>query len=208
MSWSNPWDERFATEDYVYGTAPNRWLEAQDGLLPRTGRALAVADGEGRNGVWLAERGLRVTAVDGSRVGLEKARRLARERACAARYQTVLADLITWDCPAPAYELAVLCYLHLPPAPRRELHRRLAASLVPGGLLVMEAFTPRQLAFRTGGPSHPDLLYEPVELGRDFAGLEILHLEETELELEEGLLHRGRSAVLRLLARNASNPGR
>jgi SAM-dependent methyltransferase len=201
------WDERYSTADYVYGTAPNGWLRAQEALLPRAGRALAVADGEGRNGVWLAGLGLEVTAVDASRVGQEKARALARERGCAARYHPVLADLEGWDWPVAAFDVVALIYLHVGPDARRLLLRRLAASLAPGGLLVLECYTPRQLAFGTGGPSAPDQLYEPEELRLEVAGLEILHLEERELELEEGLQHRGRSAVLRLLAR-AQQPGK
>lgn len=200
------WDERYTAEEYVYGTAPNRWLAQQEALLPRTGRALAVADGEGRNGVWLAGLGLEVTAVDASRVGQEKARALARERGCAARYHPVLADLESWDWPVDAFDAVALIYFHVGRDARRVLLRRLVASLAPGGLLVLECYTPRQLAFGTGGPSDPDQLYEPEELRRELAGLEILHLEERELELEEGLQHRGRSAVVRLLAR-ARKPG-
>ncbi|MFA7332363.1 MAG: class I SAM-dependent methyltransferase [Candidatus Delongbacteria bacterium] len=195
------WDERFAGAEFVYGTAPNLWLQAQSGLLPSGGRALAVADGEGRNGVWLAEQGLEVTAVDASVVGLEKASRLARERGVAERYHPLLADLEDWTPPAGSFDLVALIYLHLGSALRPRLHARLAAGLAPGGLLVLECFTPRQLAHGTGGPSNPDQLYEPADLARDFAGLELLHLEERELELDEGLLHRGRSAVVRLLAR-------
>lgn len=204
MSCGKVWDERFAGADYKYGTAPNRWLEAQADRLPARGRALAVADGEGRNGVWLAERGLAVTAVDASRVGLVKAERLARERGVAGRYETTVADLADWDCPATRYDVVALIYLHLPPAARAALHGRLVCALAPGGLLVLECYTPRQLAFGTGGPSDPAQLYEPEDLRHDVAGLEILHLEERELELEEGLLHRGPSAVVRLLARAPS----
>jgi len=201
MDPGRQWDERFSTPDFVYGTEPNGWLEAQRARLPASGRALAVADGEGRNGVWLAGLGLEVTAVDASRVGLGKAAGLARRKSVTERYHPVVACLEDWAWPQAAFDVAALIYIHLPSAQRPAIHALAARSLAPGALLVLEAYTPRQLAFGTGGPADVDLLYEPEDLRRDFAGLEILHLEELELDMEEGLLHRGRSAVVRLLAR-------
>jgi SAM-dependent methyltransferase len=195
------WDDRYNTTDFVYGTEPNVWLSQQQELLPHTGRALAVADGEGRNGVWLAKRGLDVLAVDGSAVGLAKARRLAEERQCAQRYSCVQADLLSWEPESSAFDLVVQCFLHLPKAPRMAVHTALVKALAPGGLLVLECFTPRQLAFGTGGPKDAAMLYEPEDLRRDFAGLDILHLAECQVELSEGPLHRGTSAVVRMVAR-------
>jgi SAM-dependent methyltransferase len=195
------WDERFAGEEFVYGEAPNEWLVAHQHLLPASGTALALGDGEGRNGVWLAEHGLAVTAVDASRVGLDKAEGLARRRGVSARFRTVCAWVQEADWSAHTWGVVVLCYLHLPSSLRAIVHRRVVESLAPGGLLVLEAFTPRQPAFKTGGPSDPDLLYEPEFLREDFSGLEILHLAEAEVLLNEGRLHQGRSAVVRLLAR-------
>jgi len=195
------WDERFAGDEFVYGETPNEWLAAQAGILPATGCALALGDGEGRNGVWLAERGLEVLAVDASRVGLDKAEILARRRGVARLYHTECAWVQEASWPARRWDVAVLCYLHLPSALRHGIHAQVAASLAPGGLLVLEAFTPRQPAHKTGGPSDPDLLYEPAALREDFRGLEILHLEERVVELDEGRLHKGPSAVVRLLAR-------
>ncbi len=201
MSAGTIWDERFKGDEFVYGREPNLWLAAQTAHFPPAGQALALGDGEGRNGVWLAGRGFRVTAVDSSSVGLEKAQRLARESGCAERYLPVCSQVQDWSWPVATFAVAALIYLHVPSVLRREMHGWVARSLAPGGLLVLEAFTPRQLAFRTGGPSDADLLYEPEELRRDFAGLEILQLEETELDLQEGRLHRGRSAVVRVVAR-------
>jgi len=194
------WDARFAAADYVYGEEPNRWLEEQAGAPPvPDAEALAAGDGEGRNGVWLAERGWRVLSVDASVVGLAKAKALAARR--GVRLETEQARLEAWAWPRGRFALAVSIFVHLPAELRPRVHAALAASLVPGGRLLLEAFTPRQLAFGTGGPKDPDLLYEPDHLHDDFAALEILHLEERELELGEGRLHRGRSAVVRLLAR-------
>jgi hypothetical protein len=195
------WDERFAGEEFVYGEAPNEWLAAQAGILPGAGKALALGDGEGRNGVWLAERGLEVLAVDASRVGLDKAEALARRRGVSRLYHTECAWVQEAGWPAGRWDVAALCYLHLPSALRSQVHGQVAASLATGGLLVLEAFTPRQPAYKTGGPSDPDLLYEPATLREDFRGLEILHLEEHVVELDEGRLHKGPSAVVRLLAR-------
>jgi len=201
MSGQNPWDERYQGPAFVYGREPNVWLKEQQARFPTQGHALAVADGEGRNGVWLAQQGLHVLAVDGSPVGLAKASVLAAERGCAHRYQTQVVDLVLWEAPAGAFDVIAQIYLHLPEAARRVVHGRLVRALRPGGLLVLECFTPRQLAFGTGGPKDLALLYEPEALREDFVGLEILHLAECEVELHEGSLHEGRGAVVRVLAR-------
>jgi hypothetical protein len=194
------WDRRFAGPEHVYGEEPNRWLAAQLPLLPPPGsEALAVGDGEGRNGVWLAAQGLRVLSVDASAVGLAKARALAERRGLSLVTEQL--RLEAWDWPVRRFALAASIFVHLPPATRPTVHAALAASLAPGGLLVLEAFLPAQLRHRTGGPSDPALLYTAELLRGDFAALDLLHLEETELELQEGHLHRGRSAVVRLLAR-------
>lgn len=201
------WDERYSAVEFVYGTEPNVWLKTQQMQLPLQGHALAVADGEGRNGVWLAQRGLEVLAVDGSAVGLAKARSLSVERGCAHLYHPLVADLLSWTPDVAHFDLVVQCFLHLPPEARRQVHAALVKALVPGGLLVLECFTPRQLAFGTGGPKDIDLLYEPEDLLRDFAALEILHVEEVEVDLREGPFHSGTSAVVRLTARSPRTDG-
>ena len=189
------WDERFSREEYVYGTSPNRWLEAQAGRIAPGGRVLCLGEGEGRNAVWLAGRGLAVEAVDASAVGLEKARRLAVARGVAVA--TVLADLADHVPPADAYDAVALTFVHLPPALRAAVHARAAAALRPGGLLVIEAFTPAQLAHSSGGPKAPELLYTADLLRGDFPTLEWDPLLEVEVELDEGPLHSGRAAVVR-----------
>lgn len=194
------WDQRFTGDEYVYGEEPNLWLTAQAGS-PSSGRneALAIGDGEGRNGVWLAEQGWSTLSVDASAVGLEKARRLAERRGVPlATEQAALED---WSWPRDRFALAASIFVHLPPSIRPAVHRSLSRSLAPGGLLVLEAFLPRQLANGTGGPKSPELLYTATMLRDDFDDLEILHLEEKDLDLNEGRLHRGPSAVVRLLAR-------
>ena len=193
------WDERFAGEGYVYGTAPNRWLEAQASRLKARSRVLSLGEGEGRNAVWLATEGHRMEAVDGSRVGLEKARRLATAR--GVTLEVTVADLASF-VPAPgAYDAVVLIFVHLPQPLRALVHARAEAALAPGGVLVLEAFTPRQIAFSSGGPKQLEALYEPEDLRQDFPGIAWEVLREEEVELDEGPLHRGKAAVVRGLGR-------
>jgi SAM-dependent methyltransferase len=195
------WDERYAQEGYAYGTEPNRWLRAQAGGIRAGGRVLCLAEGEGRNAVWLAGQGLRVDAVDGSAVGLEKARRLAAQRGVSI--STAVADLAGYQ-PAPgAYDGVVLVFAHLPPSIRPAVHARAVAALVPGGLLIVEAFTPAQLARSSGGPKQPDLLYDEALLRRDLEGLRWEVLREEEVELDEGQLHRGPAAVVHGVGRRS-----
>jgi SAM-dependent methyltransferase len=193
------WDERYAGADHVYGVEPNGWLAAQAGRLAAGSRILSLGEGEGRNAVWLAGLGHRVEAVDGSAVGLAKAGRLARAR--GVTILTTLADLAD-HLPEPgAYDAVVLVFLHLPPALRTAVHARAGAALRTGGLLVVEAFSPGQLAFTSGGPRDPAMLYDPAMLRADLPGLDWEALREEEVELEEGPLHRGRAAVVRGLGR-------
>lgn len=189
------WDERFAGQGYVYGTAPNRWLESQAGRLRPGSRVLSLGEGEGRNGVWLASQGHWVEAVDGSAVGLAKAQQLAAAR--GVKLRTRVADLSTYEPEAAACDAVVLIYLHLPPPLRREVHARAQAALKPGGLVLLEAFTPRQLTRSSGGPKQAELLYEAAALRQDFPGVTWEVLREEEIELDEGPLHRGPAAVIR-----------
>jgi cyclopropane fatty-acyl-phospholipid synthase-like methyltransferase len=193
------WDERFAGDDYVYGTAPNAFLAGQAHLLRPGMRALAVADGEGRNGVWLAERGLAVLSVDGSAIGQEKTRRLAAARGVAV--ETLCADLLAWDWPHAAFDLVAAIFIHFGPTERPRMHHAMLEALKPGGLLVMEVFHPDQARYRTGGPPDPAMLYSAETLRRDFVGAHISLLEERVASLEEGRYHRGPAAVTRLMAR-------
>jgi hypothetical protein len=198
----NPWDERFSGDGFAYGTEPSRWLVEQAGRIPRGLPVLALGEGEGRNAVFLAGLGLDVEAVDGSSVGLAKAARLAATRGVPLR--TTVADLAD-HVPAPGrYGAVVLVFVHLPPALRRTVHARAAAALAPDGVVLLEAFTPRQLAFSSGGPRQADMLYDPAGIRGDFPGVGWEVLEEVELELDEGPLHQGRAAVVRGLGRRAS----
>lgn len=195
------WDARFSGEGFAYGTEPNDWLReaAARFLPPGPLDVLSLGEGEGRNGAYLASLGHRVTALDASRVGLDKAVKLAAGRGLSVKPWH--ADLAGVDLPASAYDAVVSIFCHLPPPVRERAHAQAVAALRPGGLWLLEAYTPRQLQFRTGGPPVEALLYTEALLRADAAGLEVLHLQETERDIHEGALHHGRSAVVRLAAR-------
>lgn len=193
------WEARFSAPDFVFGTEPNEFLRAQAHLLPPRGKALAVADGEGRNGVWLAQQGLDVLSVDVSEVGLRKAQELAADRGVKIRTKKV--ELTTWAWPEHKFDVVAAIYVHFPPEVRARMHRRMFEALKPGGILIFEAFTPAQLNYQSGGPPVVEMLYTADMLRIDFAGGEILLLEELVTELTEGKYHRGPAAVVRLILR-------
>ncbi len=196
------WSTRYrdADEDYVFGTAPNRFLAGRAALLSSGATALSVADGEGRNAVWLAEQGLAVTATEISPVALEKARKLAAGRRVEVDF--VLADAVSWAYPEAAFDFVVAVFIQFAdPAQRARVFAGMQRALKPGGHLIVQGYTPRQLEYRTGGPSAPENLYTADMLRTAFAGLEILHLQEYEDVLEEGVGHKGRSALVGLVAR-------
>jgi SAM-dependent methyltransferase len=199
---ANPWDERFSGEGFAYGTRPSRWLTENAHLLPTGLPVLALGEGEGRNAVHLAGLGLAVEAVDGSAVGLAKARKLAGSRGLSLR--TTVADLADFVPATGSYGAVLLVFLHLPPALRATVHARAAAALAPGGLVILEAFTPRQLAHTSGGPRQPEMLYEPSMLRGDFPGVEWGTLSEVEADLDEGPLHQGRASLVRGLGRRGT----
>lgn len=193
------WDARFGGDDFFYGTEPCPFLVAQAGHLPPGGRVLLPGDGEGRHGTWLARRGLSVLSVDSSAVGLEKARRLAVERAVSI--DTEHADLTRWPWPMAAFDGIVSLFLHFAEPDRARIHADMKAALRLGGVLILEAFRPMQLAFGTGGPRDPALLYTAQDLRADFADMEILSLAEVICALDAGTAHRGTGATVRLVAR-------
>lgn len=194
------WNERFGAEEYIFGTAPNAFLASQAPLLRPGGRALCVADGEGRNGVWLAQQGLQVSAFDFSAVAVEKARRLARDRGVEVRYE--LASVYDWRWPEAAFDVVAAIFVQFAdPAMRGFMFERMIAALKPGGLLLLEGYTPGQLKYATGGPKNVEQLYTEPMLRQAFAALEILELKAYEAELDEGSRHTGMSAVIDLVAR-------
>ena len=196
------WDRNFSVAGYKYGTSPNAFvIEQAQRLLPGS-EVLVPGDGEGRNGVWLARQGHRVTAMDGSRVGLDKAVALAAEHGVSL--ETVHADLADWAPPTGAFDAVVLTFVHLPQAIRAQAHRRLAAALRPGGWFIVEAFHPDQLPLSSGGPKDVSMLYTPALLRDDVGGalLEVL-AEQRLVRLDEGPGHQGDAQVTRWVGRRA-----
>jgi SAM-dependent methyltransferase len=195
------WDEKFSRDGFTYGTRPNQFLASKAELFAAGGAALVPGDGEGRNGVWLAEQGLAVTSVDSSPVGQGKARLLAERRGVAVDFQLV--DLLSWQWPAGRFDFVVSIFFHLYSKDRPRLHAAMLDALKPGGWLVLEAFRPEQLGLASGGPKELDLLYGADLLAKDFAGAEIVELADVECVLDEGPLHQGLARTTRLLARKS-----
>lgn len=194
----NFWDERYGAEGFAYGTEPNEFLAGVADRIP-PGPVLCLCDGEGRNGVFLATRGHDVTSVDGSAVGLEKARRLAASRGVSIR--TVHADLAQFTIEPGTWSGIVSIFAHLPPALRERVHGASVRGLKPGGVFILEAYTIEQLALKTGGPSDPQMLMSLAALRRELAGLEFLTGQELRREIAEGTFHQGLSAVVQVVGR-------
>lgn len=193
------WDERYQQDVPAYGAAPNDFLVEQVALL-RPGSCLCLAEGQGRNAVWLAERGFAVTAVDQSRVGMAKALESAVARGVGLT--TVVADLAQYDLGEESWDNIVSIFGHLPSELRRDVHRRVVNALRPGGIFLLEAYTPDQLATGgTGGPSDPDMLLTLEQLTAELGGLEIRLGREVVREVNEGEYHKGEGAVVQFVAR-------
>ncbi len=195
---SDHWNDRYRVEEYVYGTEPNGFVAESADRIP-VGPVLCLAEGEGRNAVFLAGLGHAVTAVDRSTAGVEKARQLARAR--GVRIEVVAADLAEFDLGRARWSGIVATFAHLPPELRRTVHRRVVEALAPGGILVLEAYTPGQVAYRTGGPKDPALLMSLEVLREEFEGLDLVVARETERDVIEGFGHTGRGAVVQVLGR-------
>jgi 2-polyprenyl-3-methyl-5-hydroxy-6-metoxy-1,4-benzoquinol methylase len=194
------WDARFDGDDYIFGTAPNAFVASQRHRLAAGQRALAVADGEGRNSVWLAQQGLAVTAFDIAPKGVAKARALAARAGVAVDYH--VAAIEDWHWAPQAFDVVAAIFVQFaaPPA-RAKMFAGIIETLTPGGWLLLQGYTPRQLLYRTGGPPYADHLYTPELLRGAFAGHEIVELREHDDELAEGTHHVGMSALIDCVVR-------
>lgn len=200
MSEYDRWQTRYATPEYAFGKNPNYFLESCKRLLPRSGRALAVADGEGRNGVWLAEQGLEVASIDFSPAAQRKAKALAAERDVKVTFELV--DVHNWNYPSAAFDVVAEIFTQFSnPADRARKWAGMSKALKPGGLLIIQGYTPKQLEYGTGGPKEIENLYTRAMLEQEFGGLRELSLVEEERDIHEGTSHGGMSAVINLTAR-------
>lgn len=190
------WDEKFSADHYIYGTDPNDFLAAQAGAIPK-GKVLCIGDGEGRNGVFLATQGYQVTSVDSSKVGLAKAQELAAEKGVTLK--TVVADLNDFDIGENQWDGVVSIYCHLPAPLRQKVHGNVVRGLKPGGVMLLEAYTPKQLEYNMGGPPVVELMYTADILRSDLKGLQFEHLQELDREVIEGTHHYGMGAVVQVI---------
>jgi cyclopropane fatty-acyl-phospholipid synthase-like methyltransferase len=194
------WNERYAGEEFHFGTEPNAFLTSQKKLLKPGTSCLAVADGEGRNGVWLAEQGLDVLWVDNSHVAQAKAEKLAQQRGVKMRFEQ--ADLAVWAWGDSCFDVVAAIFIQFaPPGMREQMFAQIKRCLKPGGLVLLQGYTPRQHEFKTGGPSQAENLYTEALLRKEFADMEILHLREHDDVIREGEGHSGMSALIDLVAR-------
>jgi SAM-dependent methyltransferase len=193
------WNERYATGEYIYGTEPNAFLAERAQLLPAGGRVLCLAEGEGRNAVHLAGLGHDVVAVDCSEVGLHKATALAAEK--GVRVEAIVADLGGYELGSAQWDGIVAIFAHVPAADRARLLASVPAALKPGGVFILEGYTPAQLPLKTGGPPVAELMYSLEVLGRELgAGLVVAHAQELTRPVVEGTYHTGDGAVVQYVA--------
>jgi 2-polyprenyl-3-methyl-5-hydroxy-6-metoxy-1,4-benzoquinol methylase len=197
------WDKRYTRDGYLFGTLPNAFLAGQAMRLNPGQRALCVADGEGRNSVWLARQGLKVSAFDISPVGVEKARKLAEMQRVDVDYE--VSDVAGWRWPEAQFDVVAAIFVQFAdPELRGFMFKSMLGALKPGGLVLLQGYTPKQLEYKTGGPPQVEHLYTEAMLRAAFAACEIIELRAHESEIDEGSQHSGISALIDLVARKPS----
>ena len=194
------WNGRFAGESYIFGTRPAAFLADNAHYIPPRSHVLVPADGEGRNSVFLAELGHRVVATDIAAAGIAKARKLAEVRGVSVEFRHL--DLQGWQWPEAELDAVVAVFIQFaPPAFRDEIFAGMKRAVRRGGVILLHGYTPKQLEYRTGGPTVAEQLYTAELLRRAFADWELLRIEAHERELDEGEGHKGRSAIIDMIAR-------
>ncbi|WP_407492721.1 SAM-dependent methyltransferase [Pseudooceanicola sp. MF1-13] len=194
------WEERFSTDDYVFGKAPALFMESHEKMFQAGESVLSVADGEGRNSVWLAKRGLNVTALEFAPSAVEKARKLAADQNVSLTHEE--ADVFNWDWPTDKFDHVLGVFIQfVGPDDRKRLFDKMKAAVAPGGMIALHGYTPKQLEYKTGGPSALENLYTPEILEDLFGGWDIVENRDYEKELSEGKGHSGRSALIDFVAR-------
>lgn len=196
------WNQRFAGQDYLFGRAPNAYLRSRAHCLPAGGRVLCVADGEGRNSVWLAQQGWQVQAFDVSDVGVAKARQLATETGAQVDFQVADCDQFAWA--EASHDAVVAIFIQFAdPALRQRLFANMVRSLRPGGVLILQGYTPGQLVHKSGGPGELSHLYTADIVEQAFSDLKTIELIDYDADLNEGARHVGRSALIGYVGRKA-----
>ena len=194
------WNGRYAAPGFLFGETPNAYLASKDAELPKHGRALSVADGEGRNSVWLAQHGLWVDALDFSPVAVAKARALAAARDVKVNF--AVANVVALNWPVATYDVIAAIFIQFAtPDERARLFAWFKRALKPGGILSLQGYRVEQLGYRTGGPPEIDHLYTPSMVREAFADCEILEMAAYDAELHEGSGHSGMSALLGVTVR-------
>jgi len=196
--WDPRWDERFSQEGYFYGKEPNDFLKAHSCVFKNQGQILCIAEGEGRNAVFLAKQGFQVTAMDGSKEALKKLSLLAQEQKVSVK--TELGDLVRYSMGEEQWDGIVSIWCHLPRPLWKKMLRQIALALKPGGIFLLEGYTPEQLNYPTGGPSNPDWMATLEDLKEVFADFKLLEAQELLREIQEGEAHQGLSAVVQFIA--------
>lgn len=200
MSTRDFWNEKFANTDYAYGTEPNDFLASAVTNFKR-GATLSLAEGEGRNAVWLAQQGFTVSSIEQSEKGVAKTLRLALQRGVIVMAER--GELETFHIQPNSWDLVVSIYAHTPQELRRRLHRQVVAGLKPGGVFVLEAYTPAQIPNNTGGPKDASLMPTAELLRSELNGLVFDHIAEVERDVVEGSLHTGTAHVVQVVAHRA-----
>jgi SAM-dependent methyltransferase len=194
------WEARFSVSEYVFGERPNAYLAAKAGLLARGSRALSIADGEGRNSVWLAQQGLQVDAFDFSATAVAKAELLAANRGVRVGFK--VSELFAWNWAPSTYDLVAAIFIQFAsPAERTRLFSLIKQTLKPGGLLILQGYRPEQLKYGTGGPPEMDHLYTEATIRAALQDMDIVELRCYDEAVAEGKGHAGMSALMGVVAR-------
>ncbi|WP_299267306.1 methyltransferase domain-containing protein [uncultured Psychrosphaera sp.] len=196
------WDQRYNNEEFAYGTEPNDFLKSEFAQIPKGGKVLCLAEGEGRNAVFLAKQGYDVTAVDQSPVGLVKATKFAAQN--GVKISTIVADLNDYDLGENCWDGIVSIAAHVPSFLRKQIHTQTVKSLSDNGVFILEAYTEKQLEMDgIGGPPNKELLMSLAELKEELTDLEFVIGQEVERHISEGQYHQGESAVVQVVARKS-----
>lgn len=195
----NFWDEKFNKKEFIYGLEPNEFLKTKLSKFDQSSKILFPCEGEGRNSVFAAKLGFNVFAFDSSIIGKQKALNLAKQENVEVNYQ--LDDANNIEYPENDFDIIASIYAHFPIDVRKSIHHKFIQWLKPGGIIIIEAFNPKQINLDSGGPKKLEMLYDTELLKNDFVSMEIQTLEETEAILNEGLLHKGKAELIRFVAK-------